>query len=250
MYGSFDPDVDDDSSDTDAGKGKGKGGRPSNDTHNKIHVGFETIDSLFSKLSMETNLSVDTIRGQYHKRIGAYSDWNAYGSYFVKNQEQELGRLPADVSRDGEYSHFLQPSTNVSTVSTIIKLNAVRAQTWKLFKAACLDYSEYLQTWKECKDISGGSSLQWRHRSFNWIAANMRQVVRTLFQMSFQLRIHQAVCGENLYGFHSFIGVVGDVIGSDQSLGHVYVSPGLEGLLENSGFGNKEMFEDHLKTWA
>ena len=230
MSGSFDPDINEDSSDEDAGKGKAKGGSPSNDTRDKICTGFETIDSLFSKLSTETNVSVDTIRGQYHKCMGAYSDWNTYGSYFAKNQEQELSWLPSDVSQDGEYSRFVRPVTNACTVSTIHKLNAVRAQTWKLFKAARPDYSEYLQTWKECEDISGGSSLQRRHRSFNQIAANMQQVVRTSSLTSSQLRIIQVVHGENLYGFCSFIGVVGDVIGSDRSLGHVYVSLGLDGL--------------------
>ena len=100
---STDLDLDEDDSEIEVGKGKGKAGQPSNDIHNRIRSAFDTVNSLFSQLSLETSLSVDTIRSQYNKRTGAYSDWNAYGSYFAKNQEEELNWLPPGTSRDSEY---------------------------------------------------------------------------------------------------------------------------------------------------
>ena len=197
-------------SDIEVGKGKGKAGRPSNDNRDRIRSAFDTVDSLFSQLSQETSLSVDTIRSQYNKRTGAYSDWNAYGSYFAKNQEEELGRLPPDASRDGEYlSRTCSAPPIVLIVSTVSKLNTVRSATWKLFKMAHPDYSEVLQAWKECEDIAGGTTLQQRHRSFKKIASNMESVVRLPFCTSSQLIVLRLSAARTFMGSaHSLVSSV------------------------------------------
>ena len=103
----------------------------------------------------------------------------------ARTLQEELGWLPLDASRDGEYLSCTCSAPLI--VLIVLKLNTVHSATWKLFKMAHPDYSEVLQAWKECEDITEGTTLQQRHRSFKKIALNMESVVCPPFCTSSQL---------------------------------------------------------------